>query len=169
MWLFYIHFVILGLTLNGPTKRSNSNLSVFHADPQAMRLLCRLRPLRCFAVLLDLPQLHVYPPAVQSDGLPAAATHCLLLLGRYRLHIQGADKSLARQGRKEDNVYVRMAWISFGALPYKEKTLWQLASRVCWNHARLCHASELVSFLVRPRTYQHPGTFDISMVRVSFL
>ena len=33
--------------------------------------------------------------------------------GLYR----GADKSLARPGRKQANVSVRMAWISFGALP----------------------------------------------------
>jgi len=30
---------------------------------------------------------------------------------------RGAHKSLARPGKKQANVYVRMAWISFGALP----------------------------------------------------
>ena len=30
-----------------------------------------------------------------------------------------ADKSLALPGKKEANVSVRMAWISFGALPWK--------------------------------------------------
>jgi len=39
----------------------------------------------------------------------------------------------------------------------KKKTWWQLASRYCWNRARLWHASELVSFLVGLRIYQHPG------------
>jgi len=34
---------------------------------------------------------------------------------------RGADKSLARPGRKEANVSVRMAWISFGTLPCREK------------------------------------------------
>jgi len=35
------------------------------------------------------------------------------------------------------DIYIRMAWISFGALPYRKKeTLWQLASRCCWNRAR---------------------------------
>ena len=33
----------------------------------------------------------------------------------------GADKSLARPGRGEKNVSVRMAWISFGALPLQKK------------------------------------------------
>jgi len=48
-----------------------------------------------------------------------------------------------------------MAWISFGALPCREKkTSWQLTSR-CWNRARPWHASELVSFLVRLRTYRY--------------
>jgi hypothetical protein len=34
-----------------------------------------------------------------------------------------ADKSLARPGRKQANVSVRLAWISFGALPRKKKNL----------------------------------------------
>jgi len=34
-----------------------------------------------------------------------------------KLLYRGADKSLARPGRKQANVSVRMAWISFGALP----------------------------------------------------
>ena len=39
----------------------------------------------------------------------------------------------------------------------ENKPWWQLASRCCWNHARPWHASELVSFLVGLRTYQHPS------------
>jgi len=70
---------------------------------------------------------------------------------------RGADKSLARPGRKQANVSVRMAWISFGALPCRKKKTWQLASRCCWNRARPWHASELVSFLIGLRTYQQPG------------
>jgi len=50
-----------------------------------------------------------------------------------------------------------MARVSFGALHEKKKTWWQFASRCCWNRGRPWHASELVSFLVRLRTYQHPG------------
>jgi hypothetical protein len=71
---------------------------------------------------------------------------------------RGADKSLARPGRKQANVSVRIAWISFGALPCKEKTGWQLASRCCWNRARPWRASKFVSFLVGLRFFQHPGT-----------
>ena len=37
---------------------------------------------------------------------------------------RGADKSLARPGRKQANIFVRMASISFGALPYKKKELY---------------------------------------------
>ena len=37
------------------------------------------------------------------------------------LPYRGADKSLARPGRKQANVSVRMAWISFGALPCRKK------------------------------------------------
>ena len=77
----------------------------------------------------------------------------MLLNKQYR----GADKSLARPGRKQANVSVRMAWISFGALLCRKKKTWQLASRCCWSRACPWHASELVSFLVGLRTYQHPG------------
>jgi len=76
---------------------------------------------------------------------------------------RGADKSLARPGRKQASVSVRMPWISFGALPCRKKTWWQLASRCCWNRARPWHASELSSFLVGLRTYQHPGTLPVSL------
>jgi len=47
------------------------------------------------------------------------STLCPSLQYRYR----GADKSLARPGRKQANISVRMAWISFGALPCKKKKL----------------------------------------------
>ena len=36
---------------------------------------------------------------------------------------RGADNSLAQPGRKQANVSVRMAWISFGALPCSENCL----------------------------------------------
>jgi hypothetical protein len=77
------------------------------------------------------------------------------------------DKSLARPGRKQADMSVRMAWISFGVLPCRKKeTWWHLASR--WNRARPWHASKLVSFLVGLRTYQHPGiTFSDSFLIVS--
>ena len=42
------------------------------------------------------------------------------------------------------------------ALQENKKTWWQLMSRCCWNHTRPWHASELVSFLVGLKTYQHP-------------
>ena len=83
----------------------------------------------------------------------------LLVQTLYR----GAEKSLARPGRKQANVSVRMTWISFGALPCrkkKKKTWRQFASRCCWNRVRPWHASELVFFMVELRTYQHPGTAD---------
>jgi len=50
-------------------------------------------------------------------------------------------------------------WREFPSAPClarKKKTWWQLASRYCWNRARPWYASELFSFLVGLRTYQHP-------------
>ena len=76
------------------------------------------------------------------------------------LFYRGADKSLVRPGRKQANISVRMSWISFGALACRKKKTWQLASRCCWNRARPWHASELVSFLVGLRTFQHTGKMN---------
>jgi len=77
---------------------------------------------------------------------------------RYLDKYNGADKSLAWSGRKQAIVSVRMVWISFGALPCRKKeTWWQFAYRCCWNRRRPWHASELVSFPVGLRTYQHHG------------
>jgi len=50
-------------------------------------------------------------------------------------------------------------WREFPSAPClagEKKSGWQLTSRCCWNRARPWYASELVSFLVRLRTYQHP-------------
>jgi len=58
----------------------------------------------------------VYKHVRRGVGLAGDSSIC----GRAVI-IQGADKSLARPGRKEANISVRMAWISFGALPCKEK------------------------------------------------
>ena len=43
---------------------------------------------------------------------------------RVEKYYRGADKSLARPGMKQANVSVRMAWISFGALPYGGRGLY---------------------------------------------
>jgi len=50
-------------------------------------------------------------------------------------------------------------WREFPSAPCLagKKTWWELASRCCWNRAPPWRASELVSFLVGLRTYQHPG------------
>ena len=56
---------------------------------------------------------------------------------KYIYIYRGADKSLARPGRKQTNVSVRMAWIFFCALPCrKKKTWWQLDFPCRWNRAR---------------------------------
>ena len=47
---------------------------------------------------------------------------------------RGADKSLARPGMKQSNVSVKMAWISFGALPWRKRDL--MAARVSMLKSR---------------------------------
>ena len=56
-------------------------------------------------------------------------------------------------------------WREFPSAPCiagGKKTWWKLASRCYWIRARPWHASELVSFPVGLRTYQHPGTRSLS-------
>ena len=43
---------------------------------------------------------------------------------------RGADKSLVRPAKKQANVSVRMAWISFGALPCTKKKKLDDSSRL---------------------------------------
>jgi hypothetical protein len=78
-----------GLALNGPARRSNSNLSVCPCYMQIHRQCSfspNFVPSADPAVMLDLPQFHVYPPAVESDTVrPATATSCLLLTWPHTL------------------------------------------------------------------------------------
>ena len=48
----------------------------------------------------------------------------------HRNSYRGADKSLARPGRKQANVSFRMAWISFGVLPCRKKKKNLMTARV---------------------------------------
>jgi hypothetical protein len=52
-----------------------------------------------------------------------------------------------------------LEWLVFPSAPCLtgKETWWQIASRCRWNRARPWHASELLSFLVRLRNFQHPA------------
>jgi len=66
------------------------------------------------------------------------------------------DTSLAQPGRKQANVSVRMAWISFGALPCRKKL--DDSSRLHVVEIALpWHVSEHVSFVIGLRTYRYSG------------
>ena len=69
---------------------------------------------------------------------------------------RGAEKSLARPGKKQANVSIRMAWISFGALPCRNRNLMTARVSILLKSRASLTCSELVSFLVGLRTYQHP-------------
>jgi len=90
--------------------------------------------------------------------------NCKLCRAHFHLY-RGADKSLVRPGKK--NLIFLSEWREFPSAPClagrRKETWWQLASRCCWNRARPLHASELVSFLVGVRTYQHPDTCSVGM------
>ena len=71
-----------------------------------------------------------------------------------------ADKSLAWPERKQANVSVRMAWISFGALPYRKRNLMTarvsmlLKSRTSLTCFRACFLPGRVKDLSETR-YKH--------------
>ena len=74
----------------------------------------------------------------------------------YRVYCRSADKSLARPGRKQANVSVRMAWISFGFLPCKKKLFAARVSMLLKSHAslicfRACFLPGRVNNLSAPR------------------
>ena len=84
----------------------------------------------------------------------------------YKLSYWVADRSLVRPRRKQANVSVRIAWIHFGAFPWRGKKKLDDSSRLdVVEIARVTwHASELVSFLVGLRTYQHLGTIQTGYI-----
>ena len=86
------------------------------------------------------------------------------ILKKYR----GAGKYLARAGRKQANVSVRMARISLGALPCRNKEL-DDSSRL--DVVEIARVPDILPRLFPSwsglRTYQHPGTriSDIMEIR----
>jgi len=74
---------------------------------------------------------------------------------------RGADKFLARPGRKQANIFVTMAWISFGTLPSPKKNLMTALVSIL-----LKSRSSLICF----RDYFLPGRAkDLSASRVTWL
>ena len=83
----------------------------------------------------------------------SSSTKTPICICQYR----GADKSLARPGRKQVNVSVRLAWISFGALPYRKRKLMTasvsmlLKSRASLTCFRACFLPGRTKDLSAPR------------------
>ena len=55
--------------------------------------------------------------------LPSHSHLAPKLIEDWSSKYRGADKSLARPGRKQANISVRIVWISFGALHWRKKSL----------------------------------------------
>jgi len=141
--------------LDPPSLQNNTTNVVIHQNSRKLLMMDILMSETCWEhkkwnkIASDI-KLVFYSSTITMMHGPINI-RCLTLYG-------GADKSLARPGRKQANVSVRTALISVDILPCrKEKTWWSLACRYCWNRTRPWYASELVSFLVGLRTYQHPG------------
>jgi len=70
----------------------------------------------------------------------------------------------AYDGASYPNVSIRMAWISFDALPYrKEKSWWELASQCCWN--RTCRLTCFLSASVTRKDLEFGTRTDPSFQR----
>ena len=84
---------------------------------------------------------------------------------------RGADMSLARPGRKQANVSVRIAWISFGSLPCRGVGGGGLDDSSRLDVVEVARVPDILPrlfpFLVGLRTYQHPGKWSdlLSIVR----
>jgi len=80
-----------------------------------------------------------------SSWIWSVISGVVTVLGRPRWGASQVEKSrlnwatqflTAYDGAYSPNVSIRMAWISFGALPCGGGPWWKLASRCCWNRAR---------------------------------
>jgi len=80
---------------------------------------------------------------------------------------RGADKSLARPGRNEANVSVRMAWISFGALVKWSRYRPGVAQRVGRGIALLFHDRCTRRWVVSstPRPHFTPGKDPVPILQ----
>ena len=77
-------------------------------------------------------------------------------------YYRGTDNSLARPGRKEAIVSVRMAWISFGALPCKEKKKLDDSSRL--DVVEIARVTDMIPSLFLPGLAK-----DLSALRVIYV
>ena len=113
-------------------------------------------------------------PTVGSIGMAAALQNfpiCLAAcvtngkLCKVLTH-RGADKSLARPGRKEANVSVRIAWISFGALPCRKKIM---TARVSMLKSRASVTCFRACFLPgRVKDLSAPGKISYHKILLSY-
>jgi len=80
-------------------------------------------------------------------------------------HLNWATQFLmvAYNGACSPNVSFRIARISFGALPCRKKTWWQLTSPCCWNHAH--HLTCFLSASVTRKYLQFSTWTDPSFQR----
>ena len=82
------------------------------------------------------------------------------------VYYSGADKSLARPGRQQANLSVRMAWISFGALPCRKRNLMTarvtmlLRSRTYLTCFRVCLLPDRSKDLSAPPYVLHPSHYN---------
>jgi len=74
--------------------------------------------------------MHTFMSARQSSFHSLILFYLQSFYPYKHLLYRGADKSLARPGRKQASISVRMVWVSFGAFPCREKKTLDDSSRL---------------------------------------
>ena len=122
-------WMCLRLVILGRQKYTQQNHSCLSWVSLRLKWLLKNKKDRNHQVLVKSQQnwwkQHVELFAVRSTNLTilfGIRRNCLRSGRSQSLH-RGPDKSLARPGRKQAHVSVRMAWISFDTLPCRKKKL----------------------------------------------
>ena len=150
-----------GIRTLDPSKRETADLRLKPCGHRGRRLVCVYWNLLfrvCHSLVICF--FLVLCNYCLEFGLLATALLLLLLVffcSGCTVQYRRAGNSLARPGRKQANVSVRMVWISFGALPCRKINLMAarisilLKSRASLTYFRICFLPGRAKDLSAPR------------------
>ena len=109
-----------GLIMADNTATNVADKSVCFQSRCSYRHTCHPAQFQSLAALVDEWR-HVKTHSTSQKPFHHDFFFLCCLLSQSGLFYRDAGKSLAQPGRKQVNVSVRMAWISFGVLPCRKK------------------------------------------------
>ena len=151
------HFILANIQLHIPAKLLQANVLDTHRTRGSVATSDAIEALD--EKNFSLPRIETTFLDCQALSLVSIRTKLYRLIDKNTYW--GADKSLARLGRKQTNVSVKMVWISLGALSWGGGELDDSSRLDVVEITRVPDMLELVSFLVGLRTYQHPGIYSL--------